>query len=131
MRAATALLANAAEVREGLLYVLGGGVEELWVGELPAQVAPSVVVVLELDDADLGRSLAPHLTVTDPVGDALVDVDLPPAVADRTPGGTDEVAQLPMVFTVGMQVAREGVHRLQLTVDGDETASLRFAVRVS
>ena len=131
MRAATALLANAAEVREGLLYVLGGGIEELWVAEVPAEVAPSVVVLLELDVADLGHSFAPHLVVSDPAGESLVDVDLPPATAERTAGGTDEVAQFPMVFTVGMQVLREGLHRMALSVGGSEIASLRFAVRLA
>lgn len=131
MRAATAMLANAAEVREGLLYVLGGGIEQLWVSELPTEVAPTVVVSVELDAADLGRSFEPHLVVVDPAGDALVDVDMPPATPERELGGDDGTALFPMVFTIGMPVARQGVHRLQLLVDGVELASLRFSVRLA
>jgi hypothetical protein len=101
------------------------------VAEVPTEVAPSVVVLLELEVADLGHSFAPHLVVTDPTGESLVDVDLPPATAERTTGGTDEVALFPMVFTVGMQVLREGVHHMTLAVAGDELASLRFAVRLA
>jgi len=131
VRAATAMLANAAEVREGLLYVLGGGIEQLWVSELPAEVAPTVVVSVELGAADLGRSFDPHLVVTDPAGEALVDVDMPPATPERELGGDDGAALFPMVFTIGMPVVREGVHRLQLLVDGAELASLRFSVRLA
>ena len=71
MRAATAMLANAAEVREGLLYVLGGGIEQLWVAELPTEVAPTVIVSLELEADDLGTSFQPRLIVLDPAGEAL------------------------------------------------------------
>lgn len=130
MRAATAMLANAAEVREGLLYVLGGGIEQLWVGELPTEVAPTVVVSVELDATDLGRSFDPHLVVVDPAGEALVDVDMPPARPERELDG-GEVALFPMVFTVGMPIVREGGHRLQLLVEGVELAALRFSVRLA
>jgi hypothetical protein len=125
------MLANAAEVREGLLYVLGGGIEQLWVGELPAEVAPSVIVSLELDAADLGRAFQPHLVVRDSAGTALVDVDMPPAVPEREVGSDDDAPLFPMVFTVGMQVLREGRHDLTLTVDGTELAALRFTVRLA
>lgn len=130
VRASTALLANAAEVREGLLYVLGGGIEQLWVPELPTEVGPSVVVSLELAEEDLGRPFTPHLLVQDPAGDALVDVEMPPAVPERMPGGVDDVVLFPMVFTVGMEVRREGIHTMRLTADGDDLASLRFALRL-
>jgi hypothetical protein len=131
VRAATAMLANAAEVREGLLYVLGGGIEQLWVAELPTEVAPTVIVSLELDPDDLGKPFQPHLLVRDSGGEALVDVDMPPAVPEREIGGDDGAPLFPMVFTVGMQVLREGGHELSLTVDGVELASLRFSVRLA
>lgn len=131
MRAATAMLANAAEVREGLLYVLGGGIEQLWVGELPTEVAPTVVVSVELDAGDLGRPFQPHLRVVDPAGEALVDVEMPPATPEREIGGDDDAALFPMVFTIGMQVLREGRHELRLEVGDTELASLRFTVRLA
>lgn len=125
------MLANAAEVREGLLYVLGGGIEQLWVGELPTEVAPTVILSLELDAADLGRTFQPHLAVLDPGGEALVDVDMPPATPEREVGGDDDAALFPMVFTVGMQVLRQGLHQLRVTVGDDELASLRFTVKLA
>ena len=131
VRAATAMLANAAEVREGLLYVLGGGIEQLWVGELPAEVAPTVVVSVELEADDLDRAFQPHLLVRDNLGEPLVDVDMPPAVPQREVDGDDDAALFPMVFTVGMQVLRQGRHELRLVVDGAELAALRFTVRIA
>lgn len=125
------MLANAAEVREGLLYVLGGGIEQLWVPELPTEVAPTVIVSLELDAADLGTSFQPHLMVLDPGGEALVDVDMPPATPEREVGADDDAALFPMVFTVGMQVLRQGRHELRLVVGDTELASLRFTVRLA
>lgn len=129
MHASTALLANAAEVREGLLYVLGGGIEQLWVAELPTEIGPTVVVSLRLDADEVGRPFTPHLRVSDPSGEALVDVEMPPALPERMPGAIDDVVLFPMVFTVGMRVLREGAHALSLTVGGRELASLRFTVR--
>jgi hypothetical protein len=131
VHATTALLANAAEVREGLLYVLGGGIEQLWVGELPTEVGPTVVVSLSLEADEVGRPFSPHLRVTDPAGEALVDVEMPPALPERMPGAVDDVVLFPMVFTVGMRVVREGAHALSLTVDGRELAALRFTVRLA
>ena len=129
MRAATAMLANAAEVREGLLYVLGGGIDELWVGELPAEVAPTVVLSVELDPGDLGRPFTPHLEVRADAGDVLVDVDMPPALPEpQVPGSMS--LRFPMVFTVGMRVVSEGGHRLTVSVDGAELARADFAVRL-
>jgi len=131
VRAATAMLANAAEVREGLLYVLGGGIEQLWVAELPTEVAPTVIVSLELEADDLGTSFQPRLIVLDPAGEALVDVEMPPALPEREVGGDDDAALFPMVFTVGMQVLRQGRHELRLVVEGTELAALRFTVRIA
>jgi hypothetical protein len=125
------MLANAAEVREGLLYVLGGGIEQLWVTELPTEVAPTVVISLELDAGDLGRAFQPHLMVLDPGGEALVDVDMPPATPERELGGDDDAALFPMVFTVGMQVLRQGLHQLRVMVGDTELASLRFTVKLA
>jgi hypothetical protein len=125
------MLANADEVREGLLYVLGGGIEQLWVGELPTEVAPTVIVSLELEAADLGQSFQPRLIVLDPAGEALVDVEMPPARPEREVGGDDDAALFPMVFTVGMQVLRQGRHELRLVVGDTELAALRFTVRIA
>lgn len=133
VRAATAMLANAAEVREGLLYVLGGGIEQLWVGELPTEVAPTVVLSVELGPDDLGRPFTPHLRVASDAGDVLVDVDMPTAVPEQQlPGDlAGGVMRFPMVFTVGMQVLSAGGHRLTVSVDGEELARADFSVRLA
>lgn len=124
------MLANAAEVREGLLYVLGGGIEQLWVSELPAEVAPAVVLSVELEPADLGRPFTPHLVVRDPAGRLVVDVDLPPARPEATGSGGTALL-FPMVFTVGMRVVEPGPHRLEVRVGAAELASVPFVVHVA
>lgn len=127
------MLANAAEVREGLLYVLGGGIDQLWVGELPTEVAPTVVLSVELDADEVGRPFTPHLRVTSHAGTALVDVAMPAAVPEprvAEAGGTPSL-RFPMVFTVGMRVLEEGQHRLVVEVDGDELAAADFTVRLA
>jgi hypothetical protein len=125
------MLANAAEVREGLLYVLGGGIDQLWVGELPTEVAPSVVLSVELEADEIGRPFTPHLRVTSDAGETLVDVAMPPAVPEprvADAGGSPSL-RFPMVFTVGMRVVAEGRHRLAVEVGGTELAAADFAVR--
>lgn len=133
MRAANLLLANAAEVREGLLYVLGGGIDQLWVAELPTEVAPTVVLLVELDADEVGRPFTPHLRVTSETGASLADVSMPPAVPEPRvvePGGSPSL-HFPMVFTVGMRVEEEGQHRLAVDVGGDVLAAADFRVRLA
>lgn len=133
MQAATLMLANAAEVREGLLYVLGGGIEQLWVAELPTEVAPTVVLSVELAADEIGLPFTPHLRVTSDSGNVLADVAMPPAIPEPrvAEAGGARSFRFPMVFTVGMQVSEEGGHRLSVAVDGDELAGADFAVRLA
>ena len=133
VQAATLMLANAAEVRDGLIYVLGGGIEQLWVAELPTDVAPTVVLSVEPERDELGRPFTPHLRVTSDSGHVLVDVAMPPAIPE--PRGAEAAGahrfRFPMVFTVGMHVLGEGGHRLSVEVDGEELAGADFAVRLA
>jgi hypothetical protein len=127
------MLANAAEVREGLLYVLGGGIEQVWVADLPTDVAPTVVLSVDLDAGDLGRPFVPHVRVADAGGDLLVDLDLPPAVPEprsADPEGA-HVLRFPMVFTVPIRVARAGTHEVAVDVEGEPLAAVAFSVRVA
>jgi len=53
MDVATALLCDAATVREGLLHVLGGGITRLWRPALPAELATKLAVLVDLAPEDL------------------------------------------------------------------------------
>lgn len=131
MRAATLLLANAAEVRDGLLYVLGGGLHHLWVAELPTEVAPTIVVAVDLDPAEAHRPFAAHLRVTTSTGDVVVDAPIPPALPAAAANGSSDLVRVPIVFRAVLHLRDAGVHHVVVEVDGAELASTDVIVEVA
>lgn len=53
MEITTALLCDAATVREGLLHVLGGGITRLWRDQLPAPLGVTLALVIDVAPEDL------------------------------------------------------------------------------
>lgn len=52
MELASAMLCDAATVREGLLHILGGGITRLWRGTLPAPMNVVLAVQLRMSQAE-------------------------------------------------------------------------------
>ena len=52
MRLAMAILADAANVREGMLNVLSAGVSEMWRKDFPAPFGAVLPLLIELDQKD-------------------------------------------------------------------------------
>src|SRR5207302_2267086 len=74
MQVVTALLCDYASVREGLLNILGGGVNRLWRAELPAPLNLSLALMVDLHPQEVG---APHelgITVQDDDGGRLLEL---------------------------------------------------------
>lgn len=60
------MICDAASVREGLLHVLGGGITHAFANSLPAPVAHSVGLLIDLSPHEARRPHEVHLTVKSP-----------------------------------------------------------------
>src|SRR5207302_949196 len=68
MQVVTALLCDYASVREGLLNILGGGVNRLWRAELPAPLNLSMALMVDLHPQEVGSSHDLQVAVQDDDG---------------------------------------------------------------
>lgn len=128
MHVAAAVLCDFAEVREGLLMLLGGGITRLWRQELPAPMGVALALVVEI--APTERAVPHEITfaVRDPasteVGKGGAGLQLgPEAVFDA-----DERAVIPLVVPLPFQIQRYGWHSLHILFDSEEERVIRFRV---
>jgi hypothetical protein len=127
-----ALLADAAQVSDGKLYILGGGVTILWRQEFPAPLG--VVLVAQLTygrtEADAGHVL--RVRVLDADGNPV----LPEMQGELHVGGAAPglPANVPLAIPVLVPfpplpvVQRPGAYSVEIAVDGRDVKSLPFAV---
>ena len=74
MDVTTAMLADFAQVREGLLFVASGGVTRCYRDQLPAPLGVFLATVLELDRLEAERVHEVHVVVVDEDGQQLAEI---------------------------------------------------------
>lgn len=74
MDVTTAMLADFAQVREGLLFVASGGVTRCYRDQLPAPLNVYLATVLELDRIEAERVHELHVVVVDEDGQQLAEI---------------------------------------------------------
>lgn len=130
MKVSSLFLANAAEVRDGLLYALGAFPEWLSVPAVPGRLLYSVVIALDLEEADLGRRqhLYLHLVRPDGKSQRMAEVHL---TAIR-PATDRRVLRQVIAVPVTPLLEVEGVHTV-LLVDAKTAhlASTEIVIRTS
>lgn len=132
MRATTALLADAAQVTGGKLYVLGGGFDSITSRSYPAiHRTMTVAVVLEVGPAERGVDL--------PIAVRLIDEDghflgveskgsLRVKVQDDLPPGQTSLVPLVTVFD-RVRIPSEGGYAFVVEHRGAEVTRVRFRAR--
>ena len=124
----TAMLCEAATVRDGLLYILGGGVSTYTVAQYPTPLGVSLAVLIELDYLDQGEPHGFRITLLDAeaceLGRAegefatMVELDL------------NVVATLPAAIPLaGMTLPAPGNYEIRLEIDGNTRARLPLESR--
>ncbi len=128
MHVAAAILCDFAEVREGLLMLLGGGIVNLWRPSLPAPMGIALALVVDIPP---GERAIPHeisLEVRDPgsaqIGKGGAGLQLGPNLMFEA----DESAIVPFVMPLPFQVHRYGWHSLRIAFDSEEERVIRFRV---
>lgn len=129
MKVVSALLCDAASVRQGLLFVLGGGITRLWRTEYPAELGASLAMMLEMHQMELSR---PHEI------DVLVQGEDGAELA-RAKGGfqldggdfeVGEPALVPFVLDLHrVGLPSLGTYTVEIAVDGQHQHSLRVSAR--
>jgi hypothetical protein len=127
------LLADAAQVAEGKLFVLGGGWERLTVPQLPVTRAIEIATRVIVAWTETNRPLAFELQLVTEDGEAMLN---PPAAPSVTVGrpvhlreGSDQA--IPLVLKVnGVSLQEAGRYVFTLSYEGEELARTAFEVVV-
>jgi hypothetical protein len=123
---ATAMLANDAEIRDGLLYVLGGGWDHYEVPRVPHGLVGSLVLTLDLAPGPVAGAIRLAIEMVHP-GAEITEL----CVVERTlridPWLRPRVHHL---VHIRHEVSVEGVWGLRASQDGEVIAGVDFEVRV-
>jgi hypothetical protein len=127
MRIATAILCDFAEVRESLLFVLGGGVKRVWGRVLPAPMACCLGVLVEVDASQLTLPHELRADLTGPAGETCAQVRggfqlNPNLILER-----DEAAIVPLALDLrNVGLPSYGWYTLALSLDDQPEPDTTF-----
>jgi hypothetical protein len=129
VRIDTALLCDAATVREGLLHVLGGGVTRVNRPEYPAPLAPLTIalrILVDPTEADRAHQLDVRLQGED--GHEVAKFEVQFGIGD--PGdvqpGEELSMALPLIMPPEIGLPHAGRYSFELLIDRSHQASIPF-----
>lgn len=129
MRIDTALLCDAATVREGLLHVLGGGVTRIHRPGYPAPLAPLSValrILVHPTETDRKHDLEVRLQGED--GQQLAKFEVEFGIGDPGQLQPGEQVSLPLPLNMPQEIVldRAGRYSFELLIDGVHQTSVPF-----
>jgi hypothetical protein len=131
MRLDWALLANAAEAApNGLVYVLGAGIDTMWRDQFPAPFGGAVVlrVVSSRLESERAHKVEVHCSDEDgkPVLAQPIVLTVPPRQFPKEqPSGWDLAANI-VINLAGVLIDRPGLYRFEIMVDDQQVRTLPF-----
>jgi Family of unknown function (DUF6941) len=125
------LLADAAQVVDGKLYVLGGGWERLTVQQVPVTRSFEIATRIIVAWTETNRPLTFSLQLATEDGEVLLDPAATPTVTVGRPvhlrEGSDQA--VPLVLKIaGVSLKQAGRYAFTLGYDGEEVARTAFEV---
>ncbi len=131
MKITSAMLADAAQVQAGKLFVLGGGFDTISVRSLPATHRNlSIAMVAEVGPEDRQRDLELHISLIDedgqPIGveaKGMLRVGAPP---NLPPGSPSVVPIVSPFHNINFTEAKG--YAFVVSLDGQELARIRFRI---
>jgi len=122
---------GAAGPPDGFLYILGGGINSFWVGDVPTMFKGSLVIRLLADRSEVGRSQTLDVQIEDAEGDSIlstpIHVDVTPQMPPHLPPGWPIAVNLNVDLT-GLRLPRLGQYSIELLVNGHHLGSEPFQV---
>jgi hypothetical protein len=132
MRLSYAFLADAADVQNGKVYVLGGGITVLWRPQYPAPVGVAVVASFAFNASESGSERPLRLEINDADGNgvapAMEATFKLPSRADGAPTSVPLEAAFAVRIADAPIIPGPGLYAIELLVGGDHVKSLPFAV---
>lgn len=124
MEITTALLADFAQVRDGLLFVSSGGVTRCYRDQLPAPLSIHMAMVMELDRLEAEKTHEVHVVVVDEDGQQLAEI-----AGEIQLGATqmmvNENVNVPIVFDLrNVPIERYGNVEVRLYVQREHRRTL-------
>jgi hypothetical protein len=128
MRTDFAILCDTGHVRDGLAYVIGGGIDRFYADELPIPLQASVVARVLVDPEDVGPDHELRVRLVQEEGDRTVSTiqgtfPIPPPGKDMWQPGFATALRLD-----GIQLPAYGFYVLHLEVDEVQLKTFRFQV---
>lgn len=125
-----ALLADAADVaRSGKIALVGGNIETVTAGSLPAAILGfTLVAFLAIPESEAGSEHKLSLTIQDPRGENLVDSSRMISFTPQPNPHGLPVRYVAIVNLGGLAVFAHGLHTIHLVVDGEDVGTTMFVV---
>ena len=125
------ILANAAEIRDGMAYVLGGGWTQCWPSPdqaYPYERSVGLFIAIRIGYDESGAEHGFRIEIRDPDGDAL---DLGPLDGafeiSRILGTNPGMSQLVQIAgSLPVEIHRPGIYSVVLFLDGAEARHIQF-----
>lgn len=130
MQVSTALLCDAASVRDGLLFLLGGGLTRLYRPNVPAAMNVSLALTITLHRQEIGRPHELAVDVIDEDGGRVAEIRGAFQVPAAPPSmGVHEELIVPVVLPfTNVGVPRYGWYSIEVSVDGHHERTAAFRV---
>ena len=131
MRLDWALLANAAEgPPNGLVYILGAGIDTLWRDQFPAPFGGAMVLRVLSSRIESERTHKVEVYCSDEDGKAVLQqpvvLILPPrTVHSEHPQGWDLAANI-VINLAAVAIPRPGLYRFEILIDDQQVRTLPF-----
>ena len=127
MELTTALLCDHVQVRDGLLFIVAGGITRLRRPSYPSTLGAGLAVVIEFEQAE---AESPHqfaLVIVGEDGEEVGRVEAEIQVGDREGAYPGENVQVPLgVDMSGASLPKTGAYELRVYVDGDPQRTVQF-----
>ena len=121
-----AMLCDFATVREGLLHILGGGINRLWREEYPAPLGVTLGLLFEVHPTEMDSEHTLEVVMIDADGKEIGNVSADFAIApDPEQGRPGETLILPLVVPLQQVVLPgAGAYSVEVLIDGQHKRSL-------
>lgn len=125
MQLSSALLCDAAKVRDALLYVIAGGITRIRRAEYPASVPLSVALVIDVHQSEMARPHELEIVLQGEDGRRLLAVKggFQVSGADLVAG---EHAFVPFALDFKGTLPAPGAYSIDIIIDGTHQRSLPF-----
>ena len=128
MKLAWAMLADHAQSRDGLAFIIAGGIDTVYAGELPARLFASLILQLSFRPSEAGKHTVTVLTIDDDGAEiARMEGELGMTSPAGLPSSWDSKAMFAVTLN-GLPLPNYGVYRMDILVDNRAEGELNLRV---